>query len=357
MLSSYYPMADREPFHAAVDKLMPMRPIDYALPPLMMRSRSSSATSSEATPVSEEAISNLRRNNSSEKSIRQRAVPTPPPRAPLPPTPRPCIMHHHQLSCHPKSPTVGSILASIPKRPTTPASTIHDIRRPSSTVQLPPTCSQNLRTSPSLRTMISSANLKMKRQRQQQQHANAYGYILEQNHTEQDRLVAQHYLLRMMFGGVDYNAPVSLDNSNSFGTKSNAVVLDVGCGPGAWTMEMATAFPKATFIGIDKDDFFPQDIKPKNCHFRQYTIGEDGILPFPDNSFDFIYQRDFNWALTTDMWTRLINEYMRILKPGGWIELVEAVRFLVLPYVNSIFIVCYVGYGNQKQYAYGMCHE
>lgn len=39
------------------------------------------------------------------------------------------------------------------------------------------------------------------------------------------------------------------------------------------TMEMATAFPKATFIGIDKDDFFPQDIKPKNCHFRQYTIG------------------------------------------------------------------------------------
>ena len=324
-------MADQEHFHAAVDKLMPMRPMDYALPPLMMRSRSSSATSSEMTPVSEEAISNLRRNNSTEKTIRQRAVPTPPPRAPLPPTPRPNIIHH-QLSSQPKSPSVGSILSSIPKRPSTPASTIHDMRRPSSTLQPPPS-RQNLRTSPSLRTMISSANLRMKRQRQQQQHANAWGYILEQNYTEQDRLVAQHYLLRMMFGGVDYNAPVSLDNSNSFGAKSNIVVLDVGCGPGAWTMEMATAFPKATFIGIDKDEFFPHDIKPKNCHFRQYTILEDGTLPFPDNSFDFIYQRDFNWALTTDMWTRLINEYMRILKPGGWIELVESVRSLYSPRV------------------------
>ncbi|KAI8139215.1 S-adenosyl-L-methionine-dependent methyltransferase [Fennellomyces sp. T-0311] len=143
-----------------------------------------------------------------------------------------------------------------------------------------------------------------------------WGYILSQDHAEQDRLVAQHYLLRIIFGG-DTCAP----GISSMLEKPSAVVLDVGCGPGAWTMEMAFMYPKATFIGIDQDKFYPQDIKPKNCHFRQYNI-EDG-LPFPDNSIDYIYQRDMNWGLSTDLWKASMREYMRVLKPGGWIELVE----------------------------------
>ncbi|KAI9316455.1 S-adenosyl-L-methionine-dependent methyltransferase [Dichotomocladium elegans] len=122
----------------------------------------------------------------------------------------------------------------------------------------------------------------------------------------------------MMLGG-DARAPVGPILSSK-GTL--AVVLDVGCGPGAWAMEMATVYPNASFIGIDRDMYFPCDIKPKNCHFRQFEI-TDGKLPFPDNSFDYIHQRDLNWALTTDVWKTLMAEYLRVLKPGGWIELVE----------------------------------
>ncbi|KAI7859115.1 S-adenosyl-L-methionine-dependent methyltransferase [Circinella umbellata] len=202
----------------------------------------------------------------------------------------------------------------------------------------------------SWKNMVSNTSLAMSPKKRKQQMQEEWGYILAQDHAEQDRLVAQHYLLRIIFGG-DFSAPgvahildpsassssssasssssSSASNNNNISNKPNAasirpVVLDIGCGPGAWTMEMASLFPKATFIGIDQDQFFPQDIKPKNCHFRPYNIEQDGgSLPFPDNSIDYIYQRDMNWVLTTDLWKNLMSEYMRVLKPGGWVELVE----------------------------------
>ncbi|KAI8643788.1 S-adenosyl-L-methionine-dependent methyltransferase [Parasitella parasitica] len=147
-------------------------------------------------------------------------------------------------------------------------------------------------------------------------------YVLALNNDEQDRMVSQHYLLRTAFG-CDFNSPIKSQ------LQKGIVVLDVGCGPGTWTMEMSTAFPRSTFIGIDQNAFYPKDIKPRNCHFR--TCGslvvthnlQNITLPFPDNSVDYIYQRDMNWAFTGQTWQPLLLEYQRILKPGGWIECVE----------------------------------
>lgn len=67
---------------------------------------------------------------------------------------------------------------------------------------------------------------------------------------------------------------------------------------------------------------YPKQVKPKNCHFRKCNAVGDQ-LPFPDNSIGFVFQRDLNWGLQASDWTRLIKEYHRVLKPGGWIELVE----------------------------------
>ncbi|ORZ20640.1 S-adenosyl-L-methionine-dependent methyltransferase [Absidia repens] len=193
---------------------------------------------------------------------------------------------------------------------------------------------------------------------------------LLQDTIEQDRLVAQHYLLRTVFGS-DHHAPVQSllsqqlqqrhhhhhhhsvfgsggegvanmsspttsassslcsthdnNNNNNGGSQSDhgPVVLDVGCGLGQWSMEMATTYPNSTFIGLDILPTFPKDIKPRNCYFLQVNV-KRLPLPFADQSVDFIYQRDLNWGLGQDDWYPLIKEYLRILKPGGWIELVEA---------------------------------
>lgn len=142
-------------------------------------------------------------------------------------------------------------------------------------------------------------------------------YVLTQDNDEQDRMVAQHYLLRTAFNA-DYSSPIKSS------LQKGIVVLDVGCGNGTWTMEMSTAYPKSTFIGIDQSAFYPKDIKPRNCHFRSCgSLSVQPSLPFPDNSIDYIYQRDLNWGLTGQTWQPLLLEYQRILKPGGWIEFVE----------------------------------
>ncbi|KAG0352095.1 hypothetical protein BG005_008436 [Podila minutissima] len=98
-------------------------------------------------------------------------------------------------------------------------------------------------------------------------------------------------------------------------------VLDVGCGPGTWTMEMANEFPDANITGIDMSPMFPTTIIPENCRFLQHNVQQP--LPFPDNSFDFVYQRLLLAGLTPDDWKKVMSELERITKPGGWIELVE----------------------------------
>jgi len=112
-------------------------------------------------------------------------------------------------------------------------------------------------------------------------------YMLPNDLTESDRLDAQHYLVRFIFKG-NYN--VKLD------PEANLKILDVATGTGVWALEMAHEFPKADIYGVDISSIFPAEIKPKNCHFQLCNI-LDG-LPFPDNYFDFIYQRLLVYALT-----------------------------------------------------------
>jgi 2-polyprenyl-3-methyl-5-hydroxy-6-metoxy-1,4-benzoquinol methylase len=175
--------------------------------------------------------------------------------------------------------------------------------------------------------LLKKSNLALR----QQESIAEWPYVLTLDNDEQDRMVAQHYLLRTAFSS-DFKSPVkSL-------LKKGAVVLDVGCGTGTWTMEMSTAFPRSTFIGIDQASCFPKDIKPRNCHFRTCgpLVPQQFPLPFPDNSIDFIYQRDLNWGLAGQTWQPLLQEYQRILKPGGWIECVEPVSKEAFDFLSYI---------------------
>ena len=46
-------------------------------------------------------------------------------------------------------------------------------------------------------------------------------------------------------------------------------------------------------------------------------------LPFPDNHFDFVYQRLIASNHTIEEWKIIMKELVRVTKTDGWIELIE----------------------------------
>lgn len=84
---------------------------------------------------------------------------------------------------------------------------------------------------------------------------------------------------------------------------------------------MASEFPSCEFHGIDLCAMFPTSIKPQNARFTQHNFLEK--LPFPDSTFDYIHMRSMLCSLTRQQLNRLLKEISRVLKPLGYIEIVD----------------------------------
>ena len=89
-----------------------------------------------------------------------------------------------------------------------------------------------------------------------------------------------------------------------------------------WTVDMASILPTTNFIGVNPFAIFPKSA-PSNASFcRQNVL--DG-LQFDDNSFDLIHERLSLSDFTKKQWEEIvIQEIVRVCKPGGWIEFVES---------------------------------
>lgn len=144
-------------------------------------------------------------------------------------------------------------------------------------------------------------------------------YAMPADLAEINRLDFQHYLLRHVFQG-NYAAPV----------QNPASILDVGTGTGRWAYEMAELFPRARVMGVDitppPSDTASMpgaaDPRPRNYTFLAANVLEG--LPFPDASFDFVHMRLLYSAIPHPRWPFVINELVRVTRPGGWIESVES---------------------------------
>ncbi|GAA5806419.1 hypothetical protein HPULCUR_011953 [Helicostylum pulchrum] len=139
-------------------------------------------------------------------------------------------------------------------------------------------------------------------------------YILPNDDDEADRVHQQHWILKYALQ-CNYHAPVTKM------LEDGIVVLDSGCGPATWTFEMGETYPQSTFHGVDASCVFPEDIKPANVEFVIGNIAKH--IPYPDNTFDYIHQRLLFLGLTHDDWENTLKELLRILKPGGYLELAE----------------------------------
>jgi ubiquinone/menaquinone biosynthesis C-methylase UbiE len=83
-------------------------------------------------------------------------------------------------------------------------------------------------------------------------------------------------------------------------------VLDSGCGPGSWTIDMAKTYPKSKFYGVDVSSIFPEKL-PSNVELCTGNIAKK--IPYPDNTFDYIHQRLLMAGLTSGNWdsVRILN--------------------------------------------------
>ncbi|KAF9183257.1 hypothetical protein BGZ51_004146 [Haplosporangium sp. Z 767] len=117
----------------------------------------------------------------------------------------------------------------------------------------------------------------------------------------------------MILGGKNIHVPIPKDSGR---------VIDLGCGPATWTMDMATDLTSIHFVGIDLSPIYPTAIHPRNCSFYKENI-LDGVSQ-SGNCFDVAYQRNVAPGFTLEHWHQSIQEAYRILKPGGWFESVES---------------------------------
>ncbi|CAG8473924.1 1697_t:CDS:2 [Diversispora eburnea] len=129
---------------------------------------------------------------------------------------------------------------------------------------------------------------------------------------EIDNANFQHFLFKKLWGK-SYSAPI--DEMLKAGGK----VLDVGCSTGSFLLDCALEFPKSEFVGIDISPIFPTQIKPPNVTFQIHDIRKPFL--FEDESFDFIHLGFIRNYVNKESWKLvIIPEILRILKPGGWVE-------------------------------------
>ncbi|KAF9281314.1 hypothetical protein BGZ68_006725 [Mortierella alpina] len=140
-------------------------------------------------------------------------------------------------------------------------------------------------------------------------------YLLPCDEQEGERILLQHYVIRYAFGS---NIIPPIDTSIA------GKVLDCGCGPGTWVMEMATEHEDLDFYGFDISPMYPTAIHPKNAHFSMANLLSPEI-PFESDSFLLVHQRNLLLGLTQDAWPGVVQDLFRCVIPGGqgWLQLSE----------------------------------
>ncbi len=143
-------------------------------------------------------------------------------------------------------------------------------------------------------------------------------------------------------------------------------ILDLGCGPGGWGLDVAFALPDAEVECVDASRKMVDyaNARAKTQRLANVSFGVMDItkqLDFPDTSFDLVNARFLAAVLQRDMWPFFLRECTRILRPGGLLRITEAADFgaTTSEAVNQVMdltrhALYQLGYGFSSDHALGL---
>ncbi|MGA9342841.1 MAG: class I SAM-dependent methyltransferase, partial [Rhodanobacteraceae bacterium] len=101
-------------------------------------------------------------------------------------------------------------------------------------------------------------------------------------------------------------------------------ILDVGCGTGEITRRLAERYPEATLLGIDILESNLVIARRESASARarlRYEQGDAFALAVATESVDLVVCRHMSQAVPD--FADVLNEFSRVLKPGGWLHLLS----------------------------------
>lgn len=144
-------------------------------------------------------------------------------------------------------------------------------------------------------------------------------YSLPADDEEAQRLYKQHRIFYLMAQD-DYYGMGELVKEILAPTKERQrMVLDLGCGPGAWTVQCALDFPHAEVLGVD---LAPTSAiaPPPNCRFEIDDLNL-GLEHFYGPTFDLVHARLLNSGVKD--YAGLVDQASRCVRPGGLVIFAE----------------------------------
>jgi ubiquinone/menaquinone biosynthesis C-methylase UbiE len=156
-----------------------------------------------------------------------------------------------------------------------------------------------------------------------EEHASENSYPFEtENASEAARLLHRNDFLREALGG-----PLP-EQTTIHGMKR---ILDIGCGPGGWAIDVATIYPDIEVIGIDISDTMLNTARSQAKRYKLQNVTFTKMnalhpLKFPDQHFDLVNMRAAVEYIPRLHWQPLLQECYRVTRPGGRVRLMEADR-------------------------------
>jgi ubiquinone/menaquinone biosynthesis C-methylase UbiE len=144
------------------------------------------------------------------------------------------------------------------------------------------------------------------------------------NQDERTRISIQDQMLTIAMGGTLSEQPDAAALQR---------VIDVGCGTAGWLIEVAKTYPHmALLVGVDISGTILEYAQAQ-AQAQEHQVAHrieframDALrrLEFPDDLFDLVNQRLGSSFLRAWDWMRILQEYKRVVRPGGIVRITES---------------------------------